>query len=174
MDRGSEALEPDIEAAVALAVTLFQEHPGADDNQIEGELVARGVEPGLATRLIQFLPIAFCRVLLRPQGVRFPDHYVVMGPGGTLVGEYPLEQEPVYVQATVAARREVEAGRGGEPFLSIAGRSAAFHSVMDLVRNGSRLDKILCSPPILQAPATSGSQAAARDGWRWPWQRRRQ
>jgi hypothetical protein len=163
-------VKPDLEEAVTLAVTVFQEHAGADDDRIERELLARGVDPALAVRLIQFLPIAFCRVFLRLQGVKFPDHYIVMGPRGVHVGTYPIDQEPVYVHATAAAERELEAGRGGAPFLAVAGRSAAFNAVMKLVQDGSALDGIMCSPPILQAQPED-APTPERAGWRWPWQR---
>lgn len=141
----------EISTAVRTAVEVFQSHPQLDDDGIADLLEKRGIRGPLTTRLIQFLPIAFCRVLFTPRGVRFPGHYVIMTPDGKHGGEFQIEDEPVYVAARQAAQEEWDAGRGGEPFLAIAGRSGSYKAIMQLAQDGSAFDKILCSPPILMS-----------------------
>jgi hypothetical protein len=139
----------DVTAAVRTAVEIFQSHPDLDDDGIADHLEKQGISEPLTTRLIQFLPIAFCRVFFAPQGVRFPGHYVVMTPHGKHAGEFQMEDEPVYVAARQAAQENWDAGGDTRPFLALAARSASFAAIMKLSKGGASLDKILCSPPIL-------------------------
>jgi hypothetical protein len=164
--------------AVARAVAAFQAHPGADDDTIHAALKAGGFSELLSTRLLQLLPIAFCRVLLSPQGVKFPDLYRVMGPKGVHLGDFPLSEEPIFTEALAAARREIEAGRGGAPYLAIAGRSGGFKAVMELVGKGSNIDGIVCAAPILMCDEHTWQRdafavEAPRKAWwqRWPGKR---
>lgn len=175
---GNAAPEIGPSEAVARAVAAFQSQPGADDDQIARVLEGGGLSELLATRLIQFLPIAFARVLLMPQGVQFPDLYRVMGPKGVYLGDYPLSEEPIFTEALAAARREIEAGRGGAPYLAIAGRSGGYKAVMELVGKGSNIDGIVCSPPILMSDERTWQRdafavQAPRKAWwqRWPGKR---
>jgi len=153
----------DITAAVRTAIEVFQSHPELDDDGIADLLEKKGITEPLTTRLIQFLPIGFCRVFFSPQGVRFPGHYVVMTPDGKHGGEFQIEHEPIYVAARQAAQEEWNAGRGGRPFLAIAARSGSYKAIMQLAQDGSSLDKILCSPPILM------SNEPQKPWWRKLW-----
>lgn len=161
------------EDAVRQGVAVFQAHPGADDDTIAAELEAGGLSEAMATRVIQMLPIAFCRVLLTPQGVRFPEYYSVMGPKGVHVGNFLLAEEPIFAAALRVAQQEMEAGRGGAPYLAIAGRSGGFKAVMKLANEGSQLSGILCAPPILMSDRRSWEpDLFAGEPARQPWWKR--
>jgi hypothetical protein len=167
----------EIADAVAQAVAVFQAHPAADDETIDAALRARGIDERLVVRLIQFLPSAFCRVLLAPQGVRFRGQYVVMGPRGKDLGTYELADEPVFVEATIAARRELETEHGRQTFPAIAWRSSECKAVYSLVEQGEPLEAIICAALILHGmgddyPPGAGAPASASAPVSKPWWQR--
>ncbi len=79
-----------MQAEIEVALTAFRNSPQLTDDQMYWVLVSKGIERQLAARLVEFLPAAYCRVMLEPTGVRFPDMY--QRPTGAPV---PLASEPV-------------------------------------------------------------------------------
>src|SRR5437867_5844053 len=69
--REMTALKRQIEQALA----LFRESSGRRDDELFEMLVLRGVKRTLAARLVEFLPMAYCRVLLESSGARFSSIY---------------------------------------------------------------------------------------------------
>ena len=61
-----------METAIAKAVILFRSSPNMDDEQIHRALVDAGIDRKLAARLVELVPMAYCRVLLADTGARFP------------------------------------------------------------------------------------------------------
>ncbi|MEZ5352974.1 MAG: hypothetical protein R2762_10095 [Bryobacteraceae bacterium] len=57
------------------AAELFRDSPVLGDDELFEMLVLRGVERMLAARLVEFLPMVYCRILLRDGGATFPDVY---------------------------------------------------------------------------------------------------
>jgi hypothetical protein len=49
---------------VTEAVAIFREFPNVSDEEILRKLVAMGVERAIAARLVEFVPMAYCRLLL--------------------------------------------------------------------------------------------------------------
>ncbi len=110
---GRFALE--LTESVEIAVVLFQSDPAADDQAILRDLANCGVDEATAVRLVQFVPIAFTRFMYRASGVRFADHYVVLGGGGQPAAQRPIAEEPALVLAMPGmhpgSRREGRCGR---------------------------------------------------------------
>jgi hypothetical protein len=86
------------------AVAGYMSNPDASDGDIAG-LLAGGFPPGLASRAVAFVPLAFGRRMLRGV-VSLPATFV--GPAG----EAPLAGEPLFVLAeklvAAASREEIE------------------------------------------------------------------
>ena len=59
--------------AIASALAIFRNSPELDDESVFRALVDRGIERSLAARIVEFLPIAYCRVLLLNSGVQFSN-----------------------------------------------------------------------------------------------------
>ena len=59
--------------AIASALAILRNSPELDDESVFRALVDRGIERSLAARIVEFLPIAYCRVLLLNSGVQFSD-----------------------------------------------------------------------------------------------------
>ena len=87
-----------------------------------------GVKRELAARLVEFLPMAYCRVLLAGSGVQFSDS--VRHASQT---NHPA-REPNMAAAYEFARTEVARGIDRAELLAVAGRSAEFHALKQLAQ----------------------------------------
>jgi hypothetical protein len=101
------------------------------DDEVYWALVSKGIERQFAARLVEFLPAAYCRIMLEPTGVRFPDTY--QRPTSAPV---PLASEPVWLAALDQVRREIANGLPGHEWLRLAARSAEFQATNDLLNKG--------------------------------------
>ena len=94
-----------LDAAIEIGIGAFLAGRERDDAGIEAALVARGIAPGLASRLVFFLPLAFGRLLLRDCALR--ESYVAGEE------EHALADDAVWVaverRARGASRDEVSA-----------------------------------------------------------------
>jgi hypothetical protein len=95
--RSAGALEDLVEDA---ALALVQQH---DRDEIERDILAEGVDSTTAERLVLLIPSAFAREHFEPEGILFPDHFLVGPPGAHVERAYA--QEPVYQAARILARR---------------------------------------------------------------------
>jgi hypothetical protein len=153
-----------LQESIATVVSAFQTQPEAEDDTIYSFLRTQGIEEALATKLIQFVPIAFCRFIMRPSGIRFAPNYVMMDARGRQVGEFALAEEPVFQEALTYCQTALAEGQKPAFFLLVAARSAGYRVIQELLANGSRPENIITSPPILQ----DGSR---QPKWRWPFHR---
>ena len=137
--------------AIAKAVTIFRKSPDLDECGRFRHLVSDGIERRVAARLVEFLPIAYERVLLADSGVRFPDLFERNLPGGAH-DKRLLSSEPVWNVSLEFARNEQSCGVSKQDIMALAGRSAEFHAANELLRNGGRLDGIGFVPSLMLWP----------------------
>ncbi len=158
---------------VATALDCIRRHPKAEDMELYEALLGLGIPTAEAVRLFQFLPMVYCRVLLAPKGVPFPDTYHTMTPEGTVGPELRLDDHPVWRASVEFARQEVEAGVTGDQVLQAAGRSAEFQGADQMCKQGSLLADIRFVPSVLiwseSGPGAAEVGTAPRNPRRW-WQ----
>lgn len=135
--------------AVNMAVAALQSHAQFDDNDIIRVVMQQGVDELQATRLVQFLPIAFCRFVFRGSAVRFAENYVILGPDGQPKAELPLRDDPVFQEAIAHCEAAAASGQSAPYFLPVAARSGGFKAVQDLLQKGARPEDILTGPPMI-------------------------
>ena len=114
--------EADLLAKLKKALPIFQANVDADDDTLIAALEAAGIERPLATRMVQFLPMAFTRVFFQRSKITFADTYMRQGADGTRGPEQRLDDEPVYCEGMNLARQRVG---GPAAMLTVAGRSGA-------------------------------------------------
>lgn len=78
-------------------------------DEIEGALVARGVSPQAAERLVLLIPSAFAREYFEPSGIEFPNHFLIGPPGNYTERSY--NSEPFHGAARELARRWISESR---------------------------------------------------------------
>jgi hypothetical protein len=132
---------------IAKAVSVFRTSPNLPDEEVYITLVHDGVERHRAARLVEFLPIVYCRLILRNSGARFSNTFQRKLPGG-ICEELPLSSEPVWNEAVEFASAEVERGVSSKDLLAVAGRSAEFDIANQLLNKGSKLVNIVFTSPV--------------------------
>ena len=136
--------------AIMQAVALLRSQ--MDEFALYRELVQRGVERPTATRLVAFLPMVYCRLILVESGLRFPETYQRTLPDGTHSPSIPLSSESVWNEAMTFAESERRNGVKGQALMAIAERSAEFQAANKLVNGGSELKDVRFTETLLTWP----------------------
>jgi len=134
---------------ISKAVAAMRSSPSSGDVEIFRTLVTDGLKPLVAARLVEFLPMAYCRLILRDSGVRFPNTFQRRLTNGTISSERLLSSEPVWNDAIAFARDEAKRGISREDLLVVAGRCAEFQAVNQMLNDGSQLKDIAVTPTVL-------------------------
>jgi hypothetical protein len=134
------------------AVAVIRNSPALDDAAIYKMLVAEGVEPQSAGRLVIFLPMVYCRLLLANSGARFSDKYQSALSDGTVSPVQRLTNESLWNESMEFAKAEIKGGLSGQDLLIIAGHSAEFHAANQLLEGGSKLGNIAFDAPVIRWP----------------------
>jgi hypothetical protein len=147
-------------AVISRAVGAFHRFPNASDEEIVSKLLAAGVDRSTASRLVEFLPMAYCRVVLADSGVKFCEHFQRRLADGKLSAERPLDSDPLWAATLSFAWAEKQSGVSGESLLAVAAHSAEFDAVNQLANQGAKLDDIVLTPTVFQwqedGPAPTG------------------
>jgi hypothetical protein len=137
---------------ISQAVAKFRGSPRSGDADIHRMLVAEGLKPSVAARLVEFLPMAYCRLLFESSGVRFPKTFQRRSSDGQISAERLLSSEPIWNASLEFARGELRADVSTKEFLSVAARSSEFNAINQLSGGGSELKNVVLIPTILLWP----------------------
>jgi len=148
-----------VNEAIASALTIFRNSPELDDESVFLALVAAGVESQVASRIVEFLPIAYCRVLFLKSGVQFSNSFTR--------ATSPLEIRsfsfvPEWVFFLAHAESEIRGGTTNEQILTVAGRSAEFHAINQLLDKGAELKNLVLTPVSLRWPESGPERGTRR------------
>ena len=132
---------------LTLATELLQSYPRLDEEELAAKFVGHGFNLEEARRLIAFLPLAFGRVLLRRMGARVQSTYMRTAPNGAAV-ERRLDKNEFWREISDFVDEQVIRGLSGGDLLLLAGRSAEFDAVNQLLNQGSDARAIVLSPPV--------------------------
>lgn len=161
--------------AILLAIPVFEARPHDGPSELRAGLEAAGIPAGLASEVVDFLPLALARAMLDGMGVRFADHYVRQTAQGRVIGTKRLADEPVFREGLAIACEVSNLGSGA--FLTVAGRSEEYRAVSRALDAGGRAEDLECHPPVVSAgyddrrafdDTSGGRQPRGRAWWR-PW-----
>ena len=138
--------------AISTAVVIFRELPNSSDEEVFRKLVGTGVERQYAARLVEFLPMAYGRLLLGKAGTSFSDMFQRMTPSGDLTADRPLSSEPVWEEVVSFAHAEAGRGVSKKDLLAVAGRSAELDAANQLMKQGSKLEDLILTTALLKWP----------------------
>ena|ERR1700719_693981 len=91
---------------IAQATQLFLAHRFASEEELVQQIMRAGSDADLADRLMEFLPLAFGRVLLTRVGMKLPDRFVRMLDNGGFSEEWPLTAEPLWKPLVAFIRKK--------------------------------------------------------------------
>jgi len=136
---------------ISRVANIFRESPASSDYEIYLKAVAVGVESKQAARLVEFLPMVYCRLILAGTGTRFPDIFQRRFNDGTLSPEKTLVSEPAWTEVMRFARAE-QAQVTGSDLMAIAAHSSEFDAVNQLLNRGTKPEDIALSTAVLAWP----------------------
>ena len=145
-------LQDRLHDAVSVAVDAFRSAPLVDDEQILRILLLKGIETSIAVRIVEFVPLAYVRVLLSNAGVQFTDASFQRRDRTGQIATRDLTSEPVWEVARTFAEEERKRGVSPHDFVLVAGRSAEFRAANDLRKRGSKLENLRFTSPLLPWP----------------------
>ena len=137
-----------MKSEIATATQVFLAHPNATEAELITHICAAVGDHDMAERLIEFVPLAFGRVILDHMGVKSPDSFIRMLDHDQFSEPCPLDAEPVWRPA-LAFAKEAHKRMSKEEFFIIAGRSAEVDAVTKACAAGSDPRNLVGSPPIL-------------------------
>jgi hypothetical protein len=171
-----------IRRAVLQAVEAFRAQPKLEESEMAVALERSGLDVALAKKLVEFVALAYGRVLLARMGIEPGDSYLRIGANGKPSLPRALLEEPVYSEALSVAWWEAQTAleetgteQAKEGFLAIARRSAEVTTVNEALEQGRDLNEIrrdTFPAPMLPWPESDTGQARFRrgnGGKRW-WQ----
>lgn len=146
-----DAIQGAIEAYMALVeFNLLVE--GEERALLYGAVTAKHKQcsPELASQVADFMPIAFGRLKPPAPGLKFHDHYVRIDSQGRLRDYKPLDGEPAYREALSMGNELLNTGAAP---VNVIGRiSPEFQMIKWALSNGSKVENLDLSPPILNGP----------------------
>jgi hypothetical protein len=145
--RREEGILVEVRQAILRAVPVFQANPKESGWSIRDKLVAAGIPAGLATDLIEFLPLAMSRAVLTGMGVGLKDCYIRMMPSGETMPDKKLLDEPVFREGLAAAAEVMRTNMAG--FQSVLLCSSEFRAVNKALHAGSRPENLDQAPLLL-------------------------
>ena len=137
-----------VDTLVRTAIDTFRDNFKSADADIVAALIASGIESQSAERAVDFIPLAFFRVMMTGRRIYFADSYARLGSSGASSREYKLADEPIYVEAVRQAREEMSAGTPLELMLRVARDSSELAAIRELFRHGSSSADVVLSPPV--------------------------
>jgi hypothetical protein len=174
--------------AVSDAIDLMLQFRGSEFDVIVDRLVAHGASRPRALWMVNVIPLAFGRVMVRSKlrlKPKFKDTVRLMGPfrpspsapQGYAEREIHLDQERIYLEAARLAEEAVARGTmAPDDFAAIALQSFEAKIVNDALRDGSNVENLVFTHPNLVIPepdwmsAVDGSRTTSRPWWRF-WER---
>lgn len=125
---------------ISKAVAIFRSSPNLKDLELCRELVNVGFKRKQAARLVEFLPVVYCRLVFRDSGCQFADVYERRN-ADHKASTYSLSSDPIWSPLLNFASKEVGINPN-QDFLVVAARSAEFDTINTLLNAGSKLEDV--------------------------------
>jgi hypothetical protein len=154
--------------AVKIALPIFAEHKNSWDN-LTNALDNSEIPHSLTDSLLEFMPLAFGRVLLDGMGIEFSNFYVRFDAETGRKQKKLFIDNSVYQELFEVASYIVTNKMAGEAFTAVALRSSEVMSVNDLLKKGSNPKDLVLSPPYMQWDENDGLEVKNERSWRRFW-----
>ena len=141
-----------MEDPISIVVAAFRNSPNRGDAEIHRMLVADGLNPTVAARFVEFLPMAYCRLLFESSGVRFSKTFQRRFSDGQTSTEKLLSLEPVWNASMEFAREELKSNIPTKELLVVAARSSEFAVINQLSNGGADLKNVALTAALLMWP----------------------
>ncbi len=148
---------------------VLRENPQLGDEELYVRLVEAGIERRMAARLVEFLPIAYGRILLADSGIIFNENYQRMNNRGKISPEQPLASLPLWNEIVTYAKEETSQGTSKHDLTAVASRSAEYHVVTELSVKGTIPSDVRLTPCLFVWPVDGPEIGDGSEKKKW-WQ----
>ena len=138
-----------LEQSLDLAITIFTQYESSSWEALESAMYASKMPKMHATRILEFMPIAFGRVLMKDSGVEFQDSYERRKPGARKGKEFAFAANRVFTESLKYAERQAASSSGLMSLNAVTVRSPEIKAIEDMVNKGTNAENIVLSKPVL-------------------------
>ena len=131
------------------AIDLVADARELNDEEMENLLIEQGFQEDDAFWLTRFIPAAYARAWLEPEGLTFHDDFDVMKVDTREAISMKFSQQAIWKSVFRNAKKELATGIDKNRLISIAGRSSEYHAVRDLLNQNSGLKDVRLTKLIL-------------------------
>ena len=132
-------------AKIEQAAAIFESNPSKKSDEIIDMLIKKLGNEAIAIDLFRFLPIAYCRMMIRD--VNFPNAYMIRESDGSH-SEHKLMDNALYVEVDRFVIRKFIGQVSQENIMSVLNYSAEFQAINTALYNGSKLEDLVLAPPV--------------------------
>ncbi|NNE65659.1 MAG: hypothetical protein HKN33_03760 [Pyrinomonadaceae bacterium] len=138
-----------LEQSMDLALAVFTQYESSTWDALEKAMYDSGISKLNAERILEFMPLAFGRVMMRDSGVKFHDTYQRKKPGSSRSKKFSFADNEVFAASLKYAERQANSRSGIERLTAVSARSPEMKTIQDLVNEGSDPKSIVLSSPVL-------------------------
>ncbi len=139
----TEINDADLKTLINKAISVFQDNPSFDHNQIIDTLKEYRNEEDLALALYRFIPIAYCRLFIPEPN--YSDEFVVYKSQNEK-RSFSFSSDKIYRSVMNESKERFAKENMQEKILPILFHSADFKAIQDALKGGSELKNLVCSP----------------------------
>jgi hypothetical protein len=138
----TEIQDKDLRALVNLSISVFQDNPDFEADQLIDKIISFSGEEQLALALYRFIPIAYCRLLFPEPG--YSDEYILYKNDKQQSFTFSTDNiyRVVFEECSLRFSRETSQ----EKILPILVHSADFNAINEAVKGGAVLADMIVSP----------------------------
>jgi hypothetical protein len=137
--------------AILRAAGVFEKNPSASNEELRAAMLAAGLSARDTDDILEFVPLAFGRVLLDGMGIVFSEKYIRIDKNGQEIFRNWLEWEKFFREG-LAAAPVVMMTSGKEAFTAIALRSSEVQAVNNALNAGASAENLQASLPVFFGP----------------------
>jgi len=144
---------------IAKAVAAFRVSPNFDDDEVYRVLVRGGMQTQTASLLVNFLPMAYFRVVFTDRVAEISNEFCVHPSEGSPSAWRQLSSEPLWDEVMAFARSEVERGLAGkDAVMELLKRDATYKALCVALSKdpGATFKDIQCGPTVFPAEPDAG------------------
>ena len=138
--------DADLSKLINRAISVFQDNPHFDDDQIIDTIKQYRNDEELALALYIFIPIAYCRLIVpEPE---YSDEYVLFKSEDEKQS-FSFSCDRIYNSVLKACRERWAKEASQEKVVPILIHSADFKAINDALNDGAELKNLICSPACI-------------------------
>lgn len=141
-----------MENPIRRTLEIMRASPTMTEQEISNCLVEEGVDQDIASCLVDYIPMAYTRIMYASVGLKFAQTYRRMDKKGRLLPERELVSEPLWNEVLAYAKSEMSKGISDRDLLAIVYGDAEYKAITQALKDGTDLKGSASAPVIFLTP----------------------